>query len=196
MSADNENKPEDQDVELRDVADVEREHMNTAIDSDDVGTNEEDAAEKTGIEQELEEAKAKADENWDKFLRLQADMDNLRRRKDNEIEDARKFAVKRFAEQLLPVMDSLEMGLSVDGDLDAIREGMEMTKKQFLSTLHKNHVEVISPEGEPFDPELHQAMSMQPSKDHKDNEVITVMQKGYSLNGRLIRPAMVMVCKN
>ena len=199
MSANNENKPADQDVELRDVADVEREHMNTAIDGDDIRANESGddvTEEKTGIELELEEAKAKADENWDKFLRLQADMDNLRRRKDIETEDARKFAVKRFAENLLPVIDSLEMGLSVDGDLAAIREGMEMTKKQFLSALHKNHVKVISPEGKPFDPEFHQAMTMQPSKDHKDNEVITVMQKGYSLNGRLIRPAMVMVCKN
>ena len=148
------------------------------------------------LQTELEEAKAKADENWDKFLRLQAEMDNLRRRNDKQVDDAHKYAVKNFAESLLPVVDSLEIGLSVDGDVEKIREGMDLTLKVLMDALKKHKVEEVNPEGEVFNPDFHQAVSMQPSETHNDNEVVTVMQKGYTLNGRLVRPAMVMVCKN
>ena len=157
----------------------------------DAGSDSQDA-----LQTELEEAKAKADENWDKYLRLQAEMDNLRRRNDKQVDDAHKYAVKNFAESLLPVVDSLEIGLSVDGDVEKIREGMDLTLKVLLDALKKHKVEEVNPEGEAFNPDLHQAVSMQPSETHNDNEVVTVMQKGYTLNGRLIRPAMVMVCKN
>jgi molecular chaperone GrpE len=152
--------------------------------------------EQSPLEKELEEAKVKADENWDKYLRLQAEMDNLRRRNEKQVEDAHKYAVKNFAESLLPVVDSLEMGMQAEGDVDKIREGMDLTLKQLLDAMRKYKLEVVDPEGEPFNPDLHQAISMQPSDQHEDNHVVSVMQKGYTLNGRLMRPAMVMVCKN
>ncbi len=162
----------------------------------DTDENSEEQVELNPLEQELADAKAKADENWDKFVRLQAEMDNLRRRNDKQVEDAHKFAVKKFAESLLPVADSLEMGMAAEGDVEKIREGMDLTLKVFLDAMKKHMVEVVNPVGEMFNPDLHQAVSMQPGDGQKDNEVITVMQKGYTLNGRLIRPAMVMVCKN
>ncbi len=193
MSTNNGNKPEQQDVEQE----TAEERLQDSV-SDGVDTNgsTEGVGEKSDVELALQKAEAKASENWDRVLRMQADMENLRRRKDQEISDVRKFSVKGFVESLLPVIDSLEMGLSVEGDLNTIREGMEMTKKQCLSALAKHKVEVENPEGLPFNPDRHQAMSMQPSKAHKNNEVMAVMQKGYVLNGRLVRPAMVVVCKN
>lgn len=207
MSTNNGNKPEqkDVDVESKTTEEMKQKQGDVSADENDAQvaekkTTEEATSEANGetlsLEAALEKAEAKANANWERVLRMQADMDNLRRRKEQEISDVRKFAVKDFVESLIPVMDSLEMGLSVDGDLKAIREGMQMTQKQFLAALAKHKVEVESPEGQPFDPERHQAMTMQPSKEHKDNEVITVLQKGYVLNGRLVRPAMVVVCKN
>ncbi|MEE9351570.1 MAG: nucleotide exchange factor GrpE [Thiotrichaceae bacterium] len=153
-------------------------------------------AEKSPLELELEEAKGKADENWDKFVRLQAEMNNLRRRNEKQVDDAHKFAVKKFAESLLPVADSLEMGMAAEGDVGQIREGMDLTLKVLLDALNKHKVEVVNPVGEAFNPDYHQAISMLPGDGQKDNDVISVMQKGYTLNGRLIRPAMVVVCKN
>lgn len=193
MSTNNGNKPEQQDVEQKMAEERLQDNVSNEVDIND---STEGRGEKSDLELALEKAETKASENWDRVLRMQADMENLRRRKDQEISDVRKFSVKGFVESLLPVIDSLEMGLSAEGDLDAVREGMKMTKKQCLSALAKHKVEVENPEGQPFDPEKHQAMSMQPSKAHKNNEVITVMQKGYILNGRLVRPAMVVVCKN
>lgn len=156
---------------------------------------EADQQDKSPLESELEELQAKADETWDKYVRLQAEMGNMRRRHEKQVEDAHKYAVKNFAESLLPVADSLEMGMAAEGDVEKIREGMSLTHKVLLDAMKNHHVEVIDPLGEAFNPDLHQAVSMQPG-DCKDNEVITVMQKGYTLNGRLIRPAMVVVCKN
>lgn len=175
-----------------------------ATNAEDGGKEEVDATEaeqektteQSPLEKELEEAKAKADDNWDKFVRLQAEMDNLRRRNDKQVDDAHKYAVKKFAESLLPVIDSLEMGMMAEGDVEKIREGMDLTLKQLLDSMQKHNIEVVDPAGDIFNPDLHQAVSMQPSPEHKDNQVVTVMQKGYTLNGRLIRPAMVMVCKN
>lgn len=165
--------------------------------ADNVPPEEENSDEKTAsLDNALERMKEKADENWDKYLRLNAEMENLTRRKDKQIEDAHKYAIKGFAESLLPVIDSLEMGLSAEGDIDSIREGMSLTLKQFSSVMEKFDLVAISPEGEKFNPEFHQAMSMQPSAEHETNDVVLVMQKGYTLNGRLVRPAMVMVCKN
>ncbi len=148
------------------------------------------------LQQALVAAQAKAEENWERSLRLQADMDNQRRRFEKQVEDAHKFSVQRFAESLLPVIDSLEMGMQAEGSVEKIREGMDLTLKQFQTTLEKFKLEAVGEVGEQFNPELHQAVGMQPSPEHENNTVLNVMQKGYTLSGRTIRPAMVMVCKN
>lgn len=145
----------------------------------------------------LEDARAKADSHWDQLVRLQAEMDNLRKRHDRDLEKAHKFALERFAADLLPVRDSLELGLSAARDesasVEKLREGTELTLKMLADVMTRFDIEQIDPEGQPFDPEFHQAMSMQPRDDVPPNTVVTVVQKGYTLNGRLVRPAMVMV---
>ncbi len=145
----------------------------------------------------LEDARAKADSHWDQLVRTQAQMDNLRKRHERDLENAHKFALERFVNELLPVRDSLEMGLVAAGEesstIDHLREGTELTLKLFSDVMDKFNVEQINPEGEPFNPELHQAMSMMPRADVPPNTVVLVVQKGYTLNGRLVRPAMVMV---
>ena len=147
----------------------------------------------------LEDARAKADEHWNQLLRVQADMENTRRRAKQDVENAHKFALEKFALELLPVKDSLEMGLAAaDGDNEAIaqlKEGTELTLKMFTTVMEKFGIEAIDPTGDTFDPEKHQAMSMQESAEHKPNSVMAVMQKGYQLNERLLRPAMVVVSK-
>lgn len=136
----------------------------------------------------------------DEVLRAQADAQNSMRRSEQDVEKARKFALERFAGELLPVVDNLERALeSTAGDdpaLKSIAEGVELTLKSFMDVLGKFNVEVVIPDGEPFDPNLHQAMSMVENNDVEPNTVIAVMQKGYTLNGRLVRPAMVMVSKS
>lgn len=162
----------------------------------DIGAEMDNEIDVSTLQAALTAAEEKAEQNWDKYLRLQAEMDNQRRRMEKQIEDAHKFAVKKFVDGLLPVVDSLEMGMQSEGDLAAIREGMNLTMKQFESVMEKFKIEALNPLGQPFDPSLHQAMSMQPCDNQDDNTVSRVMQKGYTLNGRLVRPAMVMVCKN
>ena len=136
----------------------------------------------------------------DAVLRAQADAQNAIRRSEQDVEKARKFALERFAGELLPVVDNLERALeAAGGDEEVVKpiaEGVELTLKSFLDALGKFHVEVVDPMGEPFDPNLHQAMSMVENNDVEPNSVIAVMQKGYTLNGRLVRPAMVMVSKS
>lgn len=152
-------------------------------------------AEITKLQAELAAAQAKAEENRDLYIRGQAEADNQRRRYEKQVEDAHKFAVQRFAEALLPVADSLEMGLQAQGDADSLREGMQLTLKQFESVMEKFKMEAVNPLGQPFNPEQHQAVGMQPHPDYDNNTVSLVMQKGYTLSGRTIRPAMVMVSK-
>ena len=152
-------------------------------------------AEIAKLQQELEAAQAKANENWELYLRGQAESDNQRRRYEKQVEDAHKFSVQRFAEAILPVADSLEMGMQAQGDADSLRQGMDLTLKQFESVMEKFKMEAINPLGQPFNPEQHQAVGMQPHPDYDNNTVSLVMQKGYILNGRTIRPAMVMVSK-
>ena len=151
------------------------------------------------LQQQLEEAEAKAKENWDQLLRVKAEQENLRRRHEREVENAHKYALERFVQDLLPVIDSLEMGAeaaaSEGATLDKVREGTELTLKMLLSTIDKFGIQAVHPEGEPFNPEYHQAMSMLESPEHAANTVMNVMQKGYTLNERLIRPAMVVVSK-
>ncbi len=148
------------------------------------------------LQEELEKAQAKADENWETVLRLKADLDNQRRRNEKQVEDAHKFAAQKFIEELLPVADSMEMGMAAEGDVEQIREGVALTKKMFDTAMEKFGLEVVDPLGEKFNPDLHQAMAMQPSDEYEEGHVSAVMQKGYTLNGRLVRPAMVMVVKN
>ncbi|MEN8260939.1 MAG: nucleotide exchange factor GrpE [Pseudomonadota bacterium] len=149
--------------------------------------------------QRLSEVEKKADESWEKFLRTQAEMENLRRRTEKELQSAHKFALEKFAKELLPVIDSLEYGLNAasaeNADIQQLREGGELTLKQFQAALEKFNIEPLNPLGEPFNPEQHQAMAMQPSADVEPNTVLTVFQKGYMLNGRLLRPAMVVVAR-
>jgi len=148
----------------------------------------------------LEAEKARAEENYQLALRTKAEMENLRKRSTNEVDKARKFALEKFAGEVVGVRDSLEMGLDAankdDADVASIREGTELTLKMFTSALEKFAVQEVNPQGEAFNPELHQAMGMQENPDVAPNTVMVVMQKGYTLNGRLLRPAMVMVSKS
>jgi molecular chaperone GrpE len=148
------------------------------------------------LEAQLEQAQAKASENWDAYLRAKAEMDNLRRRNTKDLENAHKFGIEKFVTELLPVLDSMALGLAVeDASAESLREGMELTMNILQKMMEKLNIEEIDPLNEKFDPEKHQAMTMQPDADVEPNTVIAVMQKGYSLNDRLIRPAMVMVSK-
>lgn len=148
------------------------------------------------LEAQLEQAQAKASENWDAYLRAKAEMDNLRRRNTKDLENAHKFGIEKFVTELLPVLDSMALGLAVeDASAESLREGMELTMNILQKMMEKLNIEEIDPINEKFDPEKHQAMTMQPNADVEPNTVIAVMQKGYSLNERLIRPAMVMVSK-
>ncbi len=147
----------------------------------------------------LEDARAKADDHWNQLLRTRADMENLRRRAERDVENAHKYALERFVQELLPIRDSMELGLAaVSGDVPELakfREGSELTLKMLDAALEKFGVQELNPVGEKFDPERHQAMSMQESADLEPNTVMAVVQKGFMLNERLIRPAMVIVSK-
>ena len=146
---------------------------------------------------ELEAARAKADANWDLLLRARAEMENLRRRQAAELEKAHKYALDGFVRELLQVRDSLELGhdaaQEADADIGKLREGTELTLKLLSDVMAKFGVESVEPLNQPFNPELHQAMTMQPRSDVPPNTVVAVLQKGYTLNGRLVRPALVMV---
>ncbi|MCD9481464.1 nucleotide exchange factor GrpE [Photobacterium phosphoreum] len=142
---------------------------------------------------------AEVNEVKDMALRIRAESDNVRRRSEQEIDKARKYALNKFAEELLPVIDNLERAIDMaDKNNDATKammEGVELTLMTMTSTVGKFGLKVIDPQGEAFNPEFHQAMAMQESADFAPNTVMAVMQKGYELNGRVIRPAMVMVSK-
>lgn len=147
-------------------------------------------------QQEIEELKARAEELLDHARRAQAELDNVRKRAARDVENAHKYALDRFVAELLPVVDSLEMGLAASteaGDPESLRQGVELTLKMFVTALGKFGVQVIAPEGEKFNPDRHEAVSMQKVEGVESGKVITVMQKGYELNGRLVRPAMVVV---
>lgn len=144
---------------------------------------------------EAVEAVAKIKEQ---MIREQAETQNIRKRLQRDVESARKYALEKFAEDLLPILDNLERAITSAGDSEEVKpvlEGLELTLKSFIDTLAKYNVERIDPHGEPFDPQLHQAMTMVPNPDLEPNTVMDVVQKGYSLSGRLVRPAMVVVSK-
>lgn len=148
---------------------------------------------------ELEAAKQTIADQKDSVVRAAADVDNIRRRAAQDVEKAHKFALEKFANELLPVIDNLERAIEFsDKENEALKpllEGIDMTVKSFNDAVAKFGVEIVNPQGEQFNPEFHQAMSIQPSNDVSPNTVLAVMQKGYTLNGRLLRPAMVMVSK-
>lgn len=145
----------------------------------------------------LQDAQTKADQYWNQLLLARAELDNTRRRTERDVESAHKFALEKFVRELLPVKDSLELGLAAalgEGtELEKLREGMALTLKMLASAMEKFGVSEVDPKGEKFNPERHQAMAMQQSDTAEPNTVMTVYQKGYLLNDRLIRPAMVVV---
>jgi len=149
------------------------------------------------LQAQLEEAQQSVKDNWDKLLRSQAEMENLKRRNAKDLENAHKFALDGFVKALLEVKDSLTMGLKTakedSASVQSITEGLEMTDKVFLSTLEKFGVELLNPAGETFNPEFHEAVTMLPMPDKESNSVLEVVQHGFTLNGRLVRPAMVVV---
>ena len=145
----------------------------------------------------LAAAEAKATENWNSYLRAVAEMENFRKRADRELDNARKYAIERFAQELVTVGDSLEAGIAAGAANPgpALLEGAEATLKQLHRAFDKAGIKIIDPAGQPFDPEWHAAMVAQESADKPANTVLSVIQKGYSLNGRLLRPARVIVSK-
>ena len=151
------------------------------------------------LETQLEDAQQQAGDYQDKMLRMQAEMENLRKRTEKQVEDAHKFSIEKFANELLQVKDSLELGLTASEgeeiDVAKLQEGTELTLKMLSSAFEKFSIEEVNPIGEIFDPNLHEAMTMQESVEQPPNTVLAVMQKGYTLHGRLIRPAMVIVAK-
>ena len=147
------------------------------------------------LESQLEEAQKSAKDNWDKLLRSQAEMENLKRRTAKDLENAHKYALDGFVKALLEVSDSLTMGIKSAREdkatLETTTEGLELTMKVFNSTLEKFGVESINPIDEKFDPDLHEAVTMVPMQDKKSNTILEVIQTGFTLNGRLVRPALV-----
>lgn len=151
------------------------------------------------LTEKLEQAEQKAAEHWDQLLRVRAEMDNLRRRTQKDLENAHKFALEKFVSELLPVLDSLDMGLDAatqeNVSIEKLQEGTQLIITMLKQVFEKFNVQEVHPEGEKFNPEHHQAMSIQENGEVEANTVLAVMQKGYLLNDRLVRPAMVMVSK-
>ena len=176
------------------------------VETDETAKKESDNPTNADIEAELveddntaqsDDLQEQLDASNDQLLRLQAEMQNIRRRAERDVESAHKFGLEKFANQLLPVVDNLQRALdAIDADNEsqkAIYEGIDLTLKSFLDVLAQFKIEAIDPSGEPFDADYHQAVSMVPNPDVEPNTVLEVFQKGYKLNGRLMRPAMVVV---
>ncbi|HAS6039956.1 nucleotide exchange factor GrpE [Vibrio vulnificus] len=194
-----ENKINEEVLTQQDAAEVEVEAVGTDADIEWNEEADESAAKIAELEAALLASEARVKEQQDSVLRAKAEVENMRRRTEQEIDKARKYALNRFAEELLPVIDNLERAIqAADAESEAVKpllEGVELTHKTFVDVVSKFGLKEINPEGQPFNPEWHQAMSIQESPDHESNTVMFVMQKGYELNGRVIRPAMVMVAK-
>jgi len=149
------------------------------------------------LEAELAEARAKADEHWNSYLRAVAETDNVRKRAQRDVEAAGRYAIERFAAELLDVRDSLELGVAAGASAEPARlvVGMEATLRLLNRAFEKSGLSVLDPAGQSFNPEYHEAMAAQPSADHPPGTVLAVVQKGYVLNGRLLRPARVLVAR-
>jgi molecular chaperone GrpE len=187
-------KPENSQAAEQDTTQETNEEQDALLDSEDA------PEEGSESDQALDAALEQAQNAKDDLLRVQAEMQNLRRRTEQDIEKAHKYGQEKLSIELLAVMDNLERAQeaasnSEDEAIKAIREGVDLTVKGFADCFTKFNIAVVDPLGEPFDPQLHQAMSMQENTESEPNTVIAVMQKGYTLHGRVIRPAMVMVSK-
>ncbi|MFT4608888.1 MAG: molecular chaperone GrpE [Chitinophagales bacterium] len=178
---------------------VTPELMDAEEPSEDVEVNASADNEEESIEQQLEKTQEIVKDYWDQIMRLKAEMENNRKRAIRDVENAHKFALKNFTEALLPVIDSMDMGQQAaaaeNASLESIVEGTNMTITMFVQVLEKHGLKRLNPVGEKFDPEQHQAISMIVDENVKSNHIISVMQKGFSLNERLVRPAMVIVAK-
>jgi len=191
--------------------DIVQENENNEVaeqEIDDIGSFADDLAPVEGAEQQemdvetlqslLEKEKEQSQVYRDAALRSQAEMENLRKRTVRDVEGAHKYALEKFVHELLPIMDSLSLGMSAAESaehVNELREGMDLTLKMFINALDKFGVKEIDPLNEKFNPEQHEAVSMQEIEGYESGTVVTVMQKGYELNGRLVRPAMVVVAK-
>ncbi len=153
----------------------------------------------TELTAKLKEAQDKVSDYWDQVMRARAELENMRRRMERDVERAHKYALDGFAQELLGVVDSLELGLAAaqeeSASVEKLKEGKELTLKLLKNTLEKFNIKEVDPKGQPFNPEQHQAMTMQESSEQAPNTVLLVLQKGYLLNDRLIRPARVIVAK-
>ena len=190
----------EQEVELNEEIEQMQADVEAAVDAAEQHAEEQSPeAEISMLYAELEAAKQTIADQKDGVIRAAADVDNIRRRAAQDVEKAHKFALEKFANELLPVIDNLERAIEFSDKenetLKPLLEGIDMTVKSFNDAVAKFGVEIVNPQGEQFNPEFHQAMSIQPSNDVTPNTVLAVMQKGYTLNGRLLRPAMVMVSK-
>ncbi len=188
------------------VADVEQQNENAAtaeaVDDDTSNGAEEQLAEldpMAALQAEVESLNQQLADAKDQALRAAAEAQNVRRRAEKDVENAHKFGMEKFCRELLAVVDNLERAqdqISADDEtLKPLLEGIELTQKSFIDVLAKFSLERVDPVGEPFDPQLHQAMTMVENPDMEPNTVMDVMQKGYTLHGRLLRPAMVVVSK-
>lgn len=206
----NGNLQEEEEGEEREVQDVTNDETENVESNSDAAAQEAESESAENLELEelsrdqaisrLEAAEEESARARDDLLRVQAEMQNLRRRTEQDIEKAHKFALERFASELLTVADNLERALaagseSASEEVKAIHEGVELTHKSLLDAFRKFSLEPVDPHGEPFDPQLHQAMSIQENGEVEPETVIGVMQKGYTLHGRVLRPAMVIVAK-
>ena len=190
------------------MADEQKQEQNEELEQD-LQSKEVDVEEQKQVEDPLEEAIARVQEleaqlaetakkEQDLLLRTRAEIDNIRRRTEQDIEKAHKFALEKFAKDILNTIDNLERALATpvnteDESIKALFNGVELTLKELLATVARFGVEPVGVVGEVFNPDLHQAISMQPMEGFETNQITTVLQKGYLLNGRVIRPAMVMV---
>lgn len=190
------------------MADEQKQEKNEELEQD-LQSQEVDVEEQKNMEDPLEEAIARVQEleaqlaetakkEQDLLLRTRAEIDNIRRRTEQDVEKAHKFALEKFAKDILNTIDNLERALTTpanteDETVKALFDGVELTLKELLATVARFGVEPVGVVGEVFNPDLHQAISMQPMEGFETNQITTVLQKGYLLNGRVIRPAMVMV---
>lgn len=165
--------------------------------SEGKATSSTDSESLESLKQELEETRRKAAENWDLFLRARADADNIRRRAMLDVENAHKYGIEKFAKEILLVVDSLDHGLSATSEEGekGLREGLELTYKLLLDTLEKFGIKQINPIGESFDPMFHEALSSQANADVEPNKILVVIQKGFTLQDRMLRPARVIVSR-
>lgn len=202
MSEEEIKQAEEQASQANEAVDQDHELVSEAQDEAVDAGHTEEPSDQPSVEEllkKLEEANQTIQDQKDSVLRAAAEEQNVRRRAERDVENAHKFALEKFSNDLLPVVDTLERALEAakgdDEALVATREGVELTLKMLLDALKKHGVEQLDPTGEPFNPQEHEAMSMQPNPDMEPNTVMAVLQKGFSLNGRLVRPAMVIVSK-